>query len=1109
MPFFCVQLFYHFTKKGLLIPCFTKKKYIYQAVGEGEGEQKWPAMKARLETLLRENLRHLTHHRQHIDSFDIFTETYAISVIERLGALSVSYQDKQISAELVNIKVLPPTNTPRECFKQSITYHNTIVADVRVKHGDTEEFKTILTEHTIVCIPTMVHSKVCIGQPGDTVPYGSFIIRGKLRYIPMVTRMVHNVPIALVQNGKYVVQVRSMHWDRIHRSTSTLDFITTAASTRDYHVFRVTVKIPFLNTALPLGTVVVLLGGTLDRFVGLLRKFTNAQPQYEKYFSALIECASMLSASEATSYFKGLYRQNVDHENIIRQEILPHVGDNLNDKLVHIACYTSMLLRLREGEIEPDNRDDVDLLRVDTSGVILATMFRMQFQKSMSLASKMIRKSLIDGAECNFASVYSNTRLTRAIFTAMATGKFTKHRIGMTHQLQCTNTYSLLGTLRRISSSCLMAEGKHIESRLLHPSTYGYICAAETPEGESCGLVQSLALTARVLHGQGDFKADLDKILDSCGTLLESDMTAPYLTVIFDGKGNIWNYTSSPRLFFDAVMQLRRRGEISSELTIRWDPKKQLLFLNTEKGRLVRPLAYVTDKNTINSEIFTSNMEQHIKVCLRLEDDLPAYLEISDVSFVGVLAAMSPFFRHNQGPRLVYWIGMMKQMIVSRPRQVNGAVASSYLWHGQRPLVYTKTAQNLDLHRNRDGANVFVVFYPHAYNQEDAIVFNKAAIDRGLFRSHTEREYVFEISGTKTVFANPSERKAEHLKDTRYEHLQSNGLPRVGTVLKGGDIICGRVTFTKDTKKTRGFRKCVDESILMDALEEGFVSSADLIQTEKGHMAKIIVTSVFVPECGDKFSSRHSQKGTIGFLEDQANLPFNEQGMTPDVMMSPLGLTSRMTIGKVLEIITGKMACVSALDTVGCDSQDFYEDANAKLEYIKDTLASHGFQRNGSERFYDGRTGEMITCQVMSGIVFYTKLNHIVKKKIHARATGPVQLLTRQPTEGRRNNGGLRFGQMEAECVMSHASSEIMRERFVAASDRFEIPLCAQCGYIAIANKTISYAYCQVCNKVEHVGYVQIGYTTKLMIQELMATGVSVRLPFNLANPVVPLSART
>ena len=1063
-------------------------------------------MKARLETLFRGNLRHLTQHRHHVDSFDIFTDFYVISVIERLGNLSVSYQDKHIFSKLTNVNVLPPSITPRGCFEQNITYHSTIVADVCVKYAEADDFKTLLTQHTVACIPTMVHSKLCTGRGDDTVPYGSFIIRGKLRYIPMVTRMVHNVPIALMQTGKFVIQVRSMHWDRIHRSTSTLDFISSVASTRDYNVFGVTVKIPYLNTALPLGTVVVLLGGTLDGFVELLRKFTNARPRYEKYFSVLIERASMLSASEATSYFRGLYRQNVDHENIIRQEILPHVGNNLNEKLVHIACYASLLLRLREGEIQPDNRDDVDLLRVDTSGVILATMFRMQFQKSMGLASKMIRKSLIDGTECNFASVYSNTRVTRAIFTAMATGKFTKHRIGMTHQLQCTNIYSLLGTLRRISSSCLMAEGKHLESRLLHPSTYGYICAAETPEGESCGLVQSLALTARVLHGQGALEPDLTTILRSCGTLLEPKITAPYLTVIFDGKGRIWNYTSSPRLFFDAVMQLRRRGEISSELTIRWDAKKQLLFLNTEKGRLVRPLAYVEDKHSANSELVTSNMEQHIKVCMRLEDDTPAYVEISDVSFVGVLAALSPFFRHNQGPRLVYWIGMMKQMIVSRPRQVNGAVASSYLWHGQRPLVYTKTAQNLNLHQNRDGANVFVVFYPHAYNQEDAIVFNKAAIDRGLFRSHTEREYVFEVTGTKTAFANPKERKAEHLKDTSYDHLQSNGLPRVGSILKGGDIICGRVTFSKDTKKTRGPRKCMDESILMDALEEGSVSSTNLIQTEKGHMAKITVTSVYVPECGDKFSSRHSQKGTIGFLEEQANLPFNEQGMTPDVMMSPLGLTSRMTIGKVLEIITGKVFCLSGVDSIGCDSQDFYEDTTAKLEWIKDTLASHGFQRNGSEKFYDGKTGEMITCQVMSGIVFYTKLNHIVKKKIHARATGPVQLLTRQPTEGRRNNGGLRFGQMEAECVMSHASSEIMRERFVAASDRFEIPLCAQCGYIAIANKTIGYAYCQVCNKVEHVGYVQIGYTTKLMIQELMATGVSVRLPFNLANPVLPSS---
>lgn len=236
-----------------------------------------------------------------------------------------------------------------------------------------------------------------------------------------------------------------------------------------------------------------------------------------------------------------------------------------------------------------------------------------------------------------------------------------------------------------------------------------------------------------------------------------------------------------------------------------------------------------------------------------------------------------------------------------------------------------------------------------------------------------------------------------------------------------------------------------------------------------------------------------SQKGTIGRLEDPENMPFSAStGMIPDVIMSPIGFTSRMTIGKLIEAISGKAVCVSADFDVGVDSQCFEDTAEAHVQKACELLRKHGYADDGTELFIDGITGEMIKARVMSGVVSYVKLNHMVSKKTHARSTGPIHLLTRQPNEGRRQNGGLRFGPMEVECTVAHSASEVLRERTFTTSDRYEAPICGRCGFICDANQCLGTRFCRVCKDSTYVRMVSLPYTTKLMCQELNATGVKI-----------------
>jgi DNA-directed RNA polymerase subunit B' len=268
--------------------------------------------------------------------------------------------------------------------------------------------------------------------------------------------------------------------------------------------------------------------------------------------------------------------------------------------------------------------------------------------------------------------------------------------------------------------------------------------------------------------------------------------------------------------------------------------------------------------------------------------------------------------------------------------------------------------------------------------------------------------------------------------------------------------------------------------------EEGIVDNIILTETGSGNkLVKVVIRNERIPELGDKFTSRHGQKGVIALIVPEEDLPFTEKGIVPDIILNPHAIPSRMTIGQLLEIIASKVASLNGLDTDGTIFGKITEDN------LRDALKKLDFRDDGKECMYNGVTGEKLDAEILIGPCYYQKLHHMVANKIQARARGPVTLLTKQPTAGRAKQGGLRLGEMEKDCLIAHGASLLLKERF--SSDKYKIPVCDKCGLVAIEDFVKGKKYCPVCKKSK-VFDVEISYAFKLMLDELKCMGIYPRI---------------
>ena len=741
-------------------------------------------------------------------------------------------------------------------------------------------------------------------------------------------------------------------------------------------------------------------------------------------------------------------------------------------KAQYLGQMTQKLLLTAQKRQTPNNRDHLAYKRIDTAGSLCATLFRTNFRKFNVDLKRYITKLLDMSKPVDLPKAISGIKsITSGLVSAIATGNWSDNqtfntKVGISQSLNRYNMGATLSHARRINNA-VKREGKASNPRLLHGSQLGFICPAETPEGAQCGLVKTQALCSRItipLSSELLYDFLIDKITMAKYTLTHyfDDVDNHKLTCRINING-AWMLTMLDTTHMIPLVtqlrKLRRIGAFSGDLSVSYSLQDPEIFLWTDGGRLLRPLIILehfeqlteADRSEWQWKDYLSNhIVEFVDVAeietLLIGLDLDSarqnkctHLEIKSGALLSVAAGLIPFANHNQSPRNVYSSAMSKQgMGMPLENYQQRSDANMHILHyPQKPMVYTKTAELCGIDSISYGCNAIVAIACYTgYNQEDSIIMNQSSIDRGLFvstsyKTHVETEKKETLSTQEQKLAPKDKHTVIHeafdipdpettldMKRGASQHLDDDGLPSPGQRLLPNDVIVAKTTKLRYVDKNNPNLTRRDTSTIIKASDVGIVDRVTLCSSsDHVKSTKITVRSLRVPEIGDKHSSRHGQKGTIGMTYRQEDMPFTQNGIIPDLMINPNAIPSRMTVGHLLETVLGKQAALDG-KMKEASMQLTHKENTHTVESIADALKTHNYQHRGYEVMYDPRTGRKFKSSVFIGPIYYLKLKHMVQDKIHSRARGQLQLLTKQPVEGRSKDGGLRFGEMERKIFL-------------------------------------------------------------------------------------------
>ncbi|KAG7848739.1 hypothetical protein KL941_001557 [Ogataea angusta] len=1092
--------------------------------------------------------------KQHLDSFNFFVDTDLKKIIQANEKV-LSDVDPEFYLKYLDIRVGyksggNPNETevllpPHECRLRDLTYSAPIYVDVEYTRGR----KIIIhRDLEIGRMPIMLRSNKCIlnGKNEAQMAYlnecpldpgGYFIVNGTEKVILVQEQLSKNRIIVEADEKKNIVQAS------VTSSTHERKSKTYVVTKND----KIYLKHNSISEEIPI--VIVLKAAGLVSDLEILQLVCGNDSVYQDLFAVNFEEAAKLgiySQKEALEYIgrkvKTIRRLNAPKLSILQEGIeaiattvIAHITvENLDfkEKALYIAIMTRRVIMAMHNPKLVDDRDYVGNKRLELAGQLMSLLFEDLFKKFNNdfkanldkILKKPSRVSEFDALlHINIHSSNITTGLNRAISTGnWSLKRFKMERAGVTHVLSRLSYISALGMMTRISSQFEKSR-KVSGPRALQPSQFGMLCTSDTPEGEACGLVKNLALMTHITTDDEE-----DPIKKLCYILGAEDISVIDSSTLHNNgtfgvhlNGTLIGTTRFPNVFVSKFRHLRRTGKLSAFVSIFTNVHQSAVHIAADGGRICRPLIIVENgKAKVTAEhlkrlrdgewsfddFLTNGLVEYLDVNEENDSLIALYerditgstthLEIEPFTVLGAVAGLIPYPHHNQSPRNTYQCAMGKQAI--------GAIAYNqfrridtllYLMcYPQQPMVKTKTIELIDYDKLPAGQNATVAVMSYSgYDIEDALVLNKASIDRGFGRCQVLRKTTAVLkrypNHSKDILAGMRV-KEDGRPIFQHEALGPDGLAEVGVEVQSGQTYINKCVPTNATESVVGGQPTINQqqqhretpvnyrAPVSSVVDQVMMSVSDNDQA----LIKVLLRQTRRPELGDKFSSRHGQKGVCGIIVQQEDMPFNDDGISPDIIMNPHGFPSRMTVGKMLELVSGKAGVLDGSLQYGTCF------GGSKLEDMSQILIDKGFNYSGKDMLYSGITGEALQAYIFFGPIYYQKLKHMVLDKMHARARGPRAVLTRQPTEGRSRDGGLRLGEMERDCVIAYGASQLLLERLMLSSDAFDVDVCNSCGLMGYNS------WCPSCKTSEGVVKMTIPYAAKLLFQELISMNIAPRL---------------
>ena len=1166
------------------------------------------------------------------------------------GIIKLDVLDKEIVIRMKNIHLGRPTikeangaehpATPMECRLRKLTYFSPVYLDFKIIDEDKPAPEIEERVH-IGNLPIMVRSAQCNLHAnhishlcGDAdrklSPYtstedadrlkellrragedpldtgGYFIINGTERVLISMEDLAPN-RVTVEKNKKYA------HETEVAKIFSQKDGVRKPLNIEKRRDGMLMVKIPSAGTT-PIPVVLLMralgmendkeifaaIAGPVEAMKYTVANINEVKDNEEYGVESSEEALQWLEKKFAAGQQKEYREARI--QNLIDKELLPHLGsseDNREKKAIFLGRIVRQVLEMAITNRDPNDKDHYANKRVRLAGDLMEDLYRVSMQQLARDLKYQLERHHNRKRELRINACLRPDVLTQKIMHALATGNWVGGRSGVSQLLDRTTYLAALSHMRRVTSPLVRSQ-PHFEARDLHPTHWGRLCPNETPEGQNCGLVKNAAQMIDVSEEVPE--ADVKELLREAG--VDSSPAGWAEGSRIHVNGDIFGLHKNPTKLVNQFKRRRRQGRIRSEVSIRHDSENRDVFINTDRGRILRPLLVLEDGdmklskeslenirsgewtfndlvsngvvewvdaeeeedllvaprpydlpmsspennrpiNPANVEWLNLGEEQISHANLRVEVHMPngesvfeefsvplnyyqedidalrrkqkrknlilvfTHVEIDPQLILGVCASLVPYPEHNSTPRVTGGTAMVKQSLglPSANYRLRPDTRMHVMHYPQQSIVGTRAMKTTNFAQRPGGQNfVVAILSHHGYNMQDAVVINRAAVERSLGRSSFIRTY----NAENKRFPGGQEERIEipgtgldEIKGLKswesYTHLERDGLPTPETFLSsvGGEssVLVGKTSPPRFLEEAHGHflqaQERRESAMMVRHGESGWVDNVYVTESlDSTLLCRIVVRSEKIPEIGDKFASRHGQKGIIGRLVDEQDMPFTVDGVVPDLIINPHAIPSRMTVAHVLEMVGGK---VGAMEGRHIDGTAF---SGEKEDSLRAGLLRNGFAHTGRESMMSGETGEAYEAEIFAGVIYYQRLHHLVSSKLHARSRGRVQILTRQPTEGRARQGGLRFGEMERDCLIAHGASMVIKDRLLDESDGWPLQVCnnSGCGHIAYYDWKRRTPVCPICGDRADVHTVQTSYAFKLLLDEMKSLGVAMRL---------------